>query len=126
MKCISCEANVVPPRQKCDGCKALVRMKWYERQKKSKKFHKKEAARSRAWRAVNPGYKGRKTKPPHPSPEAQKRYKTKYRAKPGIREAERASCRAYYAAHRAEILARKKRRRLEAVISRHLPAPEVD
>ena len=126
MKCVSCEADILPPRQKCDGCKALVRMKWFEKQKKSKKFKKRQAAISRSWRAANPGYKGRKTKPKKCSSEATKRYHAKYRAKPGVREAENATCRAYYAAHRDEILAHKKRRKLEAAMNRHQPAPDVE
>lgn len=96
----------------CCECRAFQRATWFIRNKKQI-----QAARSeymKAWRKRNPGYRGRKQKQTV-SRDKMRQYKQTYRSKPGVKEHEQAVNHEYYLAHRDEILAQKKLKKLRKV-----------
>ncbi len=97
----------------CRQCRALIQANWFEKKKSATRKARSEYMK--AWRKRNPGYGSHRPKQ-SVSRDKMLRYKQAYRAKPGVREREQAKNREYYLAHRDEILAQKKRKKLRRVL----------
>ena len=102
-----------PKRAMCRECQAFKKASW--RAQNRLRLRRQNRNYMRTWRKRNPGYSGRKT-PRIYKPDRHREYKAKYLAKPGILERTRAKAREYYWKHRDEILAQKKRKKLERPI----------
>lgn len=95
----------------CGECTALGSAAWFDKNKK--RLRKSRTEYMREWRAKNPGYSGRKKKRVN-NPDVQKRAKAKYRTthRDKLNEANRR----YYAAHKEQIVAHKRAKKLAQAI----------
>jgi hypothetical protein len=99
----------------CKECKRLYNFARRHKRSVFQQLKRRNREYMREWRARNPGYQGRKKERIYNSG-YQQQYRAEYRTRTGVQERERVYQRAYYAAHREQKLAQKRRRGLDRVL----------